>query len=169
MISVAKMESSPCPPFSSLVLGADLSKLEGHFPHEMHYAHLPGWPTMPIDGVRSECKLDKNHLLLDGHTNDIPASQVLMLGEEIDALRDILRLGENLYLDPFGAYVVESKLSPTTPLGVYPRTDSNDPVFHFLTRLEVAKIVDKVPQVIVDEELVRIGVRGFSLSELSYS
>jgi len=99
-------------------------------------------------------------------TDDISSPQVLVLGLEGHVTRGVLGLADNLDLDPLRADVVEYQLRTRSALGVYPSRDAHSHVGLLLALGEALVVLEVLPEVIGDLELVRVRVWVLGLAQL---
>lgn len=95
----------------------------------------------------------------------LASAQVDVLFVERHAALGLLRLTHDLDLGTLGAHVVEEELGTRGPLVVYPGADSNDLVLVILTRLEVTKVLDEVPDIVVNYGNVMLAPPSRKLEE----
>lgn len=81
-------------------------------------------------------------------------------------LTDLLSLTNDLDFDALCSDIVEDELGTRRTLAMDSGTELNDLVLGVLARLEMAVLVDEVSQVVLDMELVGVGVGALGLAEL---
>lgn len=97
--------------------------------------------------------------------NVTSAERLVLVGEGL-AAGGFLRLAHDLHSGALGADIVEAEVGARGTLVVDTATDADDLFLLVLASLEVTKVLDEVSDVIVDVELVGVGVGVVALAEL---
>lgn len=99
------------------------------------------------------------------NADDITSPQVFMLSLEANIASSILSLANDLDLGAFGTDIVEDQLSTRRTLGVNSTGDADRDFGLLLALLETLVVLQEVPQIVGDMELVGVGVRLLGFAE----